>query len=402
MAGLISDVTSFAGSALKGFFGTDYLRDAQHASKTFIPNNYGYAPKYKFLFHVYFDINAQYIDATQNWPNDRNFGLTVKTINLPKYAFDTTILNQYNRKRIVQTKIKYEPITITTHDDNSNLLRNMWFTYYSYYYKDPSQSDVNSQSSNAAANKFSAKVSGNKSTKTNQPNNTPVPTSDINSRNIYDSNIDNSNDWGYIGEPGGTNPGSFAHKKVPFFKAINIYGFNQHNFVLYRLINPIITSFDHDTYDYKEGSGTMESSISLDYETVLYGQGAIDGTNPNNIVAGFGDKTHYDTVLSPISTPGSSASILGQGGLVDAAGGVFDALPDNPLGALQTIGKTINTFKNVNLVQLAKSEVTALAVNSIQSTPNRNNAFDFSSASQSAIKNGNDAIKPLIEPKTGR
>ena len=53
-------------------------------------------------------------------------------------------------------------------------------------------------------------------------------------------------------------------------------------------------------------------------------------------------------------------------------------------------------------MQLAKSEVTALAVNSIQSTPNRNNAFDFSSASQSAINNGNDAIKPLIEPKTGR
>jgi hypothetical protein len=40
-----------------GFFGNEYLRDYTHAAKTFRPNGYQYAPKFKFLFHVYFEIN---------------------------------------------------------------------------------------------------------------------------------------------------------------------------------------------------------------------------------------------------------------------------------------------------------------------------------------------------------
>ena len=120
-------------NAVKAFFTSDYLRDYTHASKTFVAGSYGYAPKYKFLFHVYFDINKQFIDATKKWPEDQNFGLTVKTVQLPKYTFDTHTLNQYNRKRVVQTKLKYDPINIVFHDDNSNLVRKMWYTYYTYY-----------------------------------------------------------------------------------------------------------------------------------------------------------------------------------------------------------------------------------------------------------------------------
>jgi hypothetical protein len=54
------------------------------------------------------------------------------------------------------------------------------------------------------------------------------------------------NDWGYIGESyyDGTNAPS---GKPPFFKDISIYGFNQHKFVEYVLINPLISQWDHDT-----------------------------------------------------------------------------------------------------------------------------------------------------------
>ena len=40
-------------------FGGPYLRDYAHAAKTFIPNGFANAPKFKFLFHVYFDINPE-------------------------------------------------------------------------------------------------------------------------------------------------------------------------------------------------------------------------------------------------------------------------------------------------------------------------------------------------------
>jgi hypothetical protein len=117
-----------------GFFGNDYVRDYTHAAKTFRSNSYQYAPKFKFLFHVYFEINPAVY--SRGISQGSNFGLTVKTIDLPKYTIDTATLNQYNRKRLVQTKIKYQPINVVFHDDNGNLVNDMWYNYYTYYFKD--------------------------------------------------------------------------------------------------------------------------------------------------------------------------------------------------------------------------------------------------------------------------
>ena len=54
MAGFFQNLAT---DAAAGFFANDYLRDYTHAAKTFIPNAYQYSPKFKFLFHVYFEIN---------------------------------------------------------------------------------------------------------------------------------------------------------------------------------------------------------------------------------------------------------------------------------------------------------------------------------------------------------
>jgi hypothetical protein len=356
------------------FFGNPFLRDYTHASKTFRSNAYQYSPKYKFLFHVYFELNSQYIAGLDTiFGNDNNLGLLVKSIQLPKFTFDTHDMNQYNRKRIVQTKIKYDPIQVTFHDDNGNLARQLWYSYYSYYYKDPSQ------------------VFSGAATRSNYgdfgeaPNNAAIKSSDINARNLYDASLTENNDWGYIGEavnPQTATGASVGTTKVPFFKTINIYGFNQHNFVLYTLINPIIESFNHDTYNYAEGGGVMENQMTLKYETVKYYDGAIDGRAPGNIVKDFASNQYYDRTISPIARPGGIANILGQGGLVDAAGGIIqdlNSVPPNLLGALQKAGTSYNTFKNVNLKQAIKSEITQGLVNQVAQTPNRSSPFTFPS-----------------------
>ena len=73
-----------------------------------------------------------------------------------------------------------------------------------------------------------------------------------NTRNIYADSITGDTDWGFVGETGNTvNPPEVVAAgttKVPFFKNITIFGFNQHNYVAYTLINPIITRFAHDPY----------------------------------------------------------------------------------------------------------------------------------------------------------
>src|SRR6056300_601895 len=98
---------SFGSDFLKGFFGSDYLKDYTHASKTFRANGYELAPKYKFLFYVRFSLNTAGIPALkQLFPSSASneLGLVVKSADLPSYQFDIETMNQYNRKRLVQTK----------------------------------------------------------------------------------------------------------------------------------------------------------------------------------------------------------------------------------------------------------------------------------------------------------
>ena len=365
MAGFFQNLAT---DAAAGFFANDYLRDYTHASKTFIPNAYQYAPKFKFLFHVYFEINPSvYSLGASSDPNlDANFGLAVKTVKIPSYSFDTHVMNQYNRKRIVQTKIKYDPIDIVFHDDNGGsassptgggIIRNLWYNYYTYYYQDATK---------------------------------PVNSSNYNTRNTYAKSITGNTDWGYIGETSdrvnGYTQTSTGQTKIPFFKNITIYGFNQRNYVAYTLINPMITRFAHDTYDYSQGNGTMENSMSIDYETVKYFKGAMNGKNPSNKVPGFGLDQHFDLTVSPIARPGSQATILGQGGLVDGGEGILnDLTPDadgnrNILGAIQKAGVTYNTLKNMNLKQTAKAEITKGITNAIMNPLNntgRNKIFNI-------------------------
>ena len=80
-------------------------------------------------------------------------------------------------------------------------------------------------------------------------------------------------------------------EKVPFFNNITVYGLWAGNFIAYTLINPIITTFGHDTYDYADGGGTMQNRMTINYETVVYNTGKIGDIGPDSagseLVAGF-------------------------------------------------------------------------------------------------------------------
>lgn len=365
--------------AAGAFFGSDYLRDYTHASKTFRTDSYANAPKLKFLFHTYFDINP---DA---YFVENNYGLLVKQVKLPSFTMKTQQLNQYNRKRIIQTKIGYDPVEIIFHDDNNNTINKMWQAYYTYYYNDGTKP------------KAALGAGRGSDTPEGDPGYSGNALTEYNDRNIYNESITGDDDWGFTG--GQTNA---EGAKKPFFKNITVYGFNQHHFIAYTLINPVITNFTHDTYDYSEGGGTMENRMTIDYETVVYHEGDVDGENPGNFVPGFGDEAHYDRTLSPIGGLGSNATILGKGGLVDAAGGTLKALQSgNILGAVKAAGTAYNTFKNTNLKSIARTELDTMLRNSITNTPNtRNTLFSFPSRSQTPGPKG-VANAPTIGGQTG-
>jgi hypothetical protein len=346
---------------LRGFFGNETLRDYTHASRVFTTNSYELKPRFKFLFHVSFTINVAeipYLRSAGVFGNDEiaQLSLLVKTVDLPKYNIQTETLNQYNRKRVVQTNLEYQPVTITFHDDGGDNARKMWYYYYTYYYKDATHQYLAPNVTNGNNGDNANRQAG----------------FGYNTRDIY-SDVLQVKDWGYVGETWSDGT-SAASGKPPFFRDIRIYGMDQRKYAEYVLINPIITNFNHDQYAYSEGNGIMQNTMTIAYETVKYYEGAIGASRPDTNVQGFADPAHYDTRVSPIARPGANATVFGQGGLLDAGLGIISDLQSGGvaglIGAVQKAGTARNTFKGKDLKSIAKSESVALGQNEIlQSLP---------------------------------
>jgi hypothetical protein len=141
-------------------------------------------------------------------------------------------------------------------------------------------------------------------------NNAPA-IKDYNRRNIYDPSISGDTEYGYRGDArseGGNR--AEGGEKVPFFNNITVYGMWAGNYIAYTLINPIITQFDHDTYDYADGAGTMQNRMTIDYETVVYNTGEIGDIGPDSDgseeVAGFAGPDSYDRRESPLLQGGNN------------------------------------------------------------------------------------------------
>lgn len=342
---------------LSGFFGNSTLRDYQHASRVFTTNSYELKPRFKFLFHVSFTLNVEqipYLRGVLGGEDTKELSLLVKTIDLPRYNIQTEFLNQYNRKRLIQKKIEYTPINVTFHDDGGDNARRLWYYYYTYYYKDATQRYLSPNNLNGSAGA-----------------NTNTPTGfNYNTRDIYNDTL-LVKDWGYAGE---TWSDGTSNDKPPFFRDIRIYGMDQRKYAEYVLINPLIQSWSHDTYDYSQGNGIMQHQVTIAYETVKYYEGAIGRGRPDPNMGDFADPAHYDTTLSPIARPGANSTIFGQGGLLDAGLGILGDLQSGGvaglIGAAQTAGRTYNTFKNKDIASLAKNETLALGKNQLlQSLP---------------------------------
>lgn len=296
-------------------FTGDNLRDYRHASRLFLANNYELAPKYTWLFHVYFDLNPELTDLNQRQQIES--GMLVKSTDLPRFRIDTKINNNYNRPCISQTKIRYEDINITFHDDSANVVRKLWFDYFNYYYR-----DMDNNYGDATGSLNPVYLKSNKQV--------------LGQRNLY-------NKFGY-------SPRRNSNIANQYIQAIRIYSFHQKRFSEYTILNPTISAYRHGTHQNGQ-DGTLENQMTIQYEAVLYAGGFA------KIARGFAD-LHYDKAPSPLTVAGGGTnSILGPGGIVNAANEIIKDGSDKNFGsALFKLGVASQTNKNVDLTNLATTE----------------------------------------------
>lgn len=288
-----------AGSGAKGNLG-----DYQHAARLYVDNFYRFAPKTKFLFYVVFNPTTEALNklnaiARAHRPE---FNMLVKAVDLPTYTADVETKQQYNRKKVVQTRINYTPVNIRFHDDNLGVTTSMMESYYKYYFRDSKHGEGRQDGV--------------------VPEYAPgIP---------YGSTLRNKHRYGMDNEV-----------SKPFFKDIQIFQLSRHQWQCFTLVNPLVTQFGHDSMDQRSGSDVAENTMQLAYESVFYYKGSVTEDNPATFAT-----NHYDKQFSPLTTAsGGSVGVFGPGGLLNGISDVANDFASGQVG-LQTAFSALNTIQN--------------------------------------------------------
>ena len=291
---------------LKGFQdGLPGMKDYRHASRLYLDDNYKLLPKQKFLFHVVFNTDETLFFNGFNQSERYELNMLVKACDLPKYNMSVEEKVQYNKKMYAATRIAYEPVNITFHDDHADTVNAFWKKYYEYHIAD----SVSLNSDLAISTTKDDAYDG------------------IEQKNITKFGMDTP-----------------AVRKKPYLKSIEIFVLHKQRFTSMTLINPVIGSFSHDNLDQADGAGILQNTMQILYETVIYKSGLI---NKNN-VPGFAT-IHYDKEPSPLTVLGRGTnSIFGPGGVVDGIGSVIrNVQSGNILGAILSASNTYNNAKKI-------------------------------------------------------
>ena len=301
---------------LKGFQdGLPGMKDYQHASRLYVDNNFKLMPKQKFLFHVVFNTDETLFVDGFNANERYQLNMLVKACDLPKYNMSYEEKVQYNKKMYAATRIAYEPVNITFHDDHADTVNAFWKKYYEYNIADS-----------------------------------------INMNN--DLTISNTKDDYYsFGDARQTTKFGMdtpRQRRKPYLKGIEIFVLHKQRFTSMTLVHPVIGSFSHDNLDQADGTGVMNNTMQILYETVIYKSGIV---NKNN-VPGFAT-IHYDNEPSPLTVLGGGTnSVFGPGGVVDGVGSVIrNVQSGNILGAILTASNTYNNAKKIKAKDAVKEEL---------------------------------------------
>ena len=285
-------------------------------------------PKSKFLFYIKFfrPTGAGGVD----WLKDVSF--SIKNIDRPRVTFKTELLNQYNRKRLVQTSHEFEPLQLKFHDTVNPALRKMFVEYYQYYYGD-------------------SKIYG------------------TGGDTVYDivaAEGYNIGKWGF-------QPPQSDTDTAYFFSHVDVYQLYAGQYEKFTLINPKITSYNPDDMDYSAGTGMNEIQISMEFEGIVYADTA---PITAELATEFGiDRGQFwDVPVDPANGLDPNSGL----GLNTNTANPFNLLASSIQQATSSISGSINSFVgNVSGAYDAAAGLVAgtVGLNSVQQLVNGNSSL---------------------------
>ena len=286
MPSFSSLVTSLTGM---GFF---YEKSSRHASYNFNQDGqslYRNQPRLPFEFYININLNnvgtaKDYISSFFNNPTWAQVQPLVKSIEMPSMKIETTPLNQYNRKRLSQTKMSFEPIKMVFHDVADGKTLKFWEMYYRYYFADGNEPGMNDPKKSPGKSatmsvetllhnitpKLNPSIAGLPASVKNLFGGSPNPSTDLPTntngdksaiQNIVSDTLDNHN-FGF-------NLPTVQNVRN-LIQNIEIYQVHGGRYNSVTLVNPRISAFTHDTLAYATGDKTLELTFTIEYEYAYY------------------------------------------------------------------------------------------------------------------------------------
>lgn len=261
-----------------------YLKTSKFAVNVFGQNNqslYGNHPRLTFEYYVKINLRnfgetGAFIQSFLSSLDMVQISPLIKAIDMPSMKIDTFIANQYNRNRITQHKIKYDPIKMVIHDVVDGKTLKFWDMYYRYYYGDGNEFGKNDKPNNRN-NLYPTTIAGDKS------NNTPVISDEL-TNHVFGYNLP------MIG---------IEKDLIESIEIVQVHG-GRYNKVV--LVNPRISAFSNGTLSYEDTAKTVELTFTLEYEYVYYEikNEVIDGNELENYLS-YGDA--LDISIGSITAP---------------------------------------------------------------------------------------------------
>lgn len=213
----------------------------------------------------------------------------VRTAELPGVNFQTETFNSYNRKRIVNTGVEYEPVNITVYDTVGNEWLAVLMKYFAYHYMDP-------------RNKQQA------------PNDRDIAGwfSSAGGVEFVNSAFGKSGESAFDSNRAGYNPNANAH----FFERIDYVLYHGNKGVQYSIINPVLTSFKAAELDYT-ASDFRDFQLSFEYErftvhnVVNFGLSEEDLDRFENVSSLQGPAFDGDPTVAEVSLATRELPVLG-------------------------------------------------------------------------------------------
>lgn len=210
-----------------------YIRSPSTASRVFGLDSPGEifrsVPRVKFMFKAEFFLNplakTMIPDINLNSSSDISaIAFKVKQIDKPRITLSAQELNNYNKKRIVYTKIDYADASLRIFDTVDNSVWSFWVNYFTYYFGD-----------------------------------SRIKSSTAQSMRPTDAEFVDDTGWGLRPLTEETN----------FFNKISVSAYFAGTVTKFSYINPKITAIDWGQNDYSS-SDMLEANVTFKYEYLQY------------------------------------------------------------------------------------------------------------------------------------